>query len=502
MSFQLLREPQTDDELYLVVKGMWGVSIPRHTCGNPGHTAPFTAFADAYFGRNGSIVLWHGSRGLSGKSFTLSTLGLTKAYLKGADANLLGGSLAQSTNIHEHMRTMQTYRNAPSYMIETESKTEIRLSNRARIRPLTASQKTVRGPHPPFLILDEIDEMDLDILDAALGQPMPQKNYRGEILAPYTVMCSTWQNPQGTFTEIKRRFEERGLPIVQWCYQCSANPIDGWLTQETIEAKKAEIPAEMWRTEYELGEPAIGNRAFDHEAIERTFNLPFTPIRQEVSKDFEEYVFEEPQGGASYVVGADWGKEQDKTVITVLRHDTEKITLAYYARMNRRPYPFMVGYFNRAMQAYRGGGIHDGTGVGTAVTDLVDERAWGFKMVGEKRAAMLTEYVAAVENDLFSFPRIPTMYTAHKYAQVGDLYSSASEYHLPDEVCSAALCKVLIKRAAPLVSILGVPREGAGTNRYADFLDVKERPEDTGDGLTLAVRQVNATKPGEISLVV
>ena len=50
--------------------------------------------------------------------------------------------------------------------------------------PLTASQKSVRGPHPPSLLLDEIDEMDLEIFDAALGQPMPQENWQGDIIRP------------------------------------------------------------------------------------------------------------------------------------------------------------------------------------------------------------------------------------------------------------------------------------------------------------------------------
>ena len=86
--FVLGRPPQTDDELYWLIQAMWGVRIPRvQVC--PDHVAPFTAFADAYFGRNSiepdspvdSISLWHGSRGLSGKSFMLSILGLTKTLV-------------------------------------------------------------------------------------------------------------------------------------------------------------------------------------------------------------------------------------------------------------------------------------------------------------------------------------------------------------------------------------------------------------------------------------
>ena len=68
--FRFNRPPETDDELWWTVNALWGVTIPRHTCGDPTHTSPFEVFADAYFNRNGTIALWHGSRGLSGKSFT------------------------------------------------------------------------------------------------------------------------------------------------------------------------------------------------------------------------------------------------------------------------------------------------------------------------------------------------------------------------------------------------------------------------------------------------
>ena len=435
----LERLPKTDDELYSLVKVLWGVTIPRNSvC--PGHIAPFQAFADAYFNRDGSISLWHGSRGLSGKSFMLSILGITKAFLLGADTNMLGGSLAQSTNIHEHMRAALDHRNAPRYMIEQEGNFLIKLTNNARIRPLTASQKTVRGPHPPFLILDEIDEMDEDILNAALGQPMPQKNYLGEILKPYTVLCSTWQNSDGTFEHKLRDFQEKGLPVKTWCYRESANPIDGWLTQETIDNKKREIPKEMWRVEYELGEPSIGNRAFDTESVESMFSLPLEPIRQDVKERFEEYTFADYVKGGIYIVAADWAKEQDFTVITVMRVDRQPHELVYYLRVNRRPYPMMIDWFNKAIDAYHAEAIHDATGLGNVVNDYIDIRARKFIMTGEKRSNMLTEYVGAVERGYFKIPKIPSLFTAHKFCRTGDLYSgSTKDYHLPDEVCSMAL---------------------------------------------------------------
>ena len=499
-AFALDRLPQDADELYELVTALWGVVIPRHkVC--PEHVAPFDVFAEAYFNDGPeTIALWHGSRGLSGKSFMLAILGLTKAFLLGSDVNLLGGSLAQSTNIHEHMRMAMESAAAPKYMIDTEAQYLIKLSNGARIRPLTASQKTVRGPHPPFLLLDEIDEMDIDILDAALGQPMPQRNYLGEIIRPYTVLCSTWQNPEGTFTEVRRRFEERGLPIKTWCYKDSANPIDGWLTEETIEGKKREISKEMWRVEYELGEPSIGNRAFDSDAVEKTFAGDFDPIYKKEMKDYEEYVLEEPKNNQRYVAAADWAKEQDYTVITVLNVTEQPFKLAYFLKLNRRPYPYMVGRFNEAINKYNASALHDRTGLGNVVNDYLDLRANGFTMTGEKRDSMLAEYVSAVEKGTFEFPKITGVYLSHKYCRVGDLYDRSKDYHLPDDVCSLALAYRAAKRFGQPVTPIGV-RKTLEPNRYEKMFTVREIPRTVEAAVAGEVRQLTE-ESGEYNLII
>jgi hypothetical protein len=526
MAFAISRLPSTDSELYWYVRMRFGVSVPR-TPVCPDHIPPFRAFADAYFGRNSidpdsgvsSLALWHGSRGLSGKSFMLSLLAVVQAELLGADVNLLGGSYAQSLNIQEHVNSALDYENAPRYMIVQQNTAKITYTNGACIRPLTASQKTVRGPHPPRLLLDEIDEMDIKILDAALGQPLPQRNYLRNIVKPYTVMCSTWQNPQGTFTEIKRRAEERNIPVYQWCFLESANPVDGWLTQEAIAEKKASIPRAMWETEYELNEPSIGNRAFDVAAVDRMFSLNHLPdpfsaearveaaregdikpaweggyLRAREQKDYEEYVYQNPIRGAQYVAGADWAKEKDYTVIAVFRIDVFPYELAYYMKVNRRPYPQMVGFFNKAINRYRAAAIHDATGVGVAVDDYVDTRAQGFLMTGAKRDAMLTEYVSAVESGHFRFPRTPSAYRAHKFAQVGDLYRPAHAatdstvgakgkaiFHLPDEVCAFALAYHIIKNKAPLTGLPDMARGPLEPTRLQRELDPPPVASRVGD---------------------
>lgn len=512
--FRMGEIPKNDDELYWYVVMRFGFAIPR-TPVCPDHVPPFRAFADAFFARNSlnpespvqSLALWHGSRGLSGKSFMLSLLCVTMAELLGADVNLLGGSMAQSMNIHEHVQMALDAPTAPDYMITNNTNSKIEYSNGATVRPLTASQKTVRGPHPPRLLLDEIDEMELKILDAALGQPMPKRNYMGNIVPAYSVMCSTWQNSQGTFTEVKRRTEERDIPVYTWCYRESANPVDGWLAESTIEEKRQSIPTQMWLTEYELNEPSGENRAIDPAAIERAFSLRFEPdpdtgkggyIIERQSKDFEEFVFEEPVRHGEYVAGADWAKEKDYTVIAVGRVDVQPFRLVYYMRVNRRPYPQMIGWFNAAIAKYGASASHDSTGLGNVVNDYTDIRAEPFSMTGEKRDAMLTEYVSDLENDLWRFPKIKSAYIAHKYAQVGDFYSRSQLYHLPDECCAFALMNHQARVRTPLAGPDVVSKVEGEQTALQQHLDRPIQARRTGD-VAVSSREDDGT---EFSLTV
>ena len=312
------QSPETDDELYELVKALWGITIPRHkVCAD--HDAPFDAFADAYFNRMPQILI-HGSRGLCGKSRLMCILGLTKAAVLGSDVNIVGGSLNQSINIHNTIRDAWEHDHAPKYLIKEETATRIKLTNKAIIMPLTASQKTVRGPHPPSLLLDEIDEMDLAIFDASLGQPMPQENWKGDIIRPKTVMTSTWQYPDKTFADGTQRFKEEDNRSTAGATRTPrTRSTAGWTRRPSREAR--DIPAEMWRVEYDLGEPSIGNRAIDSEAVEPMFSLPEDRSSRRSPRTTRSTEFEEPKQDREYVIGADWAQAQDWTVITRGRRD-------------------------------------------------------------------------------------------------------------------------------------------------------------------------------------
>ena len=110
-----------------------------------------------------SLSLWHGPRG-SGKSF-LSALDthLCSRFYPRHETRILGGSLAQSEQIHRALTEAILIGKGSigddSLAIKEIRKTEAVYANGSRVAILAASPTSVRGPHVPSLKLDEVDEI-------------------------------------------------------------------------------------------------------------------------------------------------------------------------------------------------------------------------------------------------------------------------------------------------------------------------------------------------------
>jgi len=433
----LTRPPRNDDELWWTVLALWNVKIPRvKVC--PDHCAPFTAFADAYFARS-TVALWIGSRGFGGKTFTLSTLGMTEMATLGAFVTILGGSGEQSQRVHESMSELWMSPTAPVKMLAKDpTKYDTFLTNGGKARTLMASAKSVRGPHPQRMRLDEADEMDLGVLTAAQGQPMSKRGIQTN-----TVMSSTHQYPDGTVTELLKRAKDKGWPVYRWCWRETANLADGWLTIPEVDRKRDEVPTSMWNAEYELQEPSFEGRAIDGDSVDRMFD---TRYGYSEGKEGRRITIEKPQPNRDYITGADWAKSQDFTIIITWDATTLPWRLVCFERLNRRKWPVMVGRFNERLRMYGGKAAHDATGIGAVVEDYIKyppgmqpKNVMGFTMAGRFRQDIITEAVNAVEKNLFIAPRIKTMYEEFKFATPDDLYNGSSSAHLPDTISATAL---------------------------------------------------------------
>lgn len=242
-TFAYGRPPKTREELWWAMRAYFGLTIPRtRVC--PHHSTPFDAFCEAYFA-TAPVSLWIGSRGFGGKSFLLAGLTTAEATFLGARISLLGGSGAQSLNVQEHTKEMWSHDTAPRQMLLGEpTKFDTHLVNRGHIRALMASPTSVRGPHPQRLRLDEIDEMDLGILNAAKGQPMRKWGIETQ-----TVMSSTWQHPDGTVTDQMKQAKEKGWPIHQWCIASGSLVLTGRgeVPIEEVTNKDVVLTRKGWR---------------------------------------------------------------------------------------------------------------------------------------------------------------------------------------------------------------------------------------------------------------
>jgi hypothetical protein len=206
--------PLSEEALRLWVWRYLGIEVPT-TPVCAGHDAPFTLFARQVLERP-SLSLWHGPRG-SGKSF-LSALDthLCSRFHPGHETRILGGSRAQSEQIHRALGATvmggKGRLGRDKDTIESLLKGEAVYKNGSRVAILAASPTSVRGPHVPSLKLDEVDEIDPDIRESALGMAMEIRGQRASVL-----MTSTWHRLSGPMSTLVERGRAGEFPVHTYC---------------------------------------------------------------------------------------------------------------------------------------------------------------------------------------------------------------------------------------------------------------------------------------------
>jgi len=392
--------------------------------------------AEAYFAEY-PRTLWYASR-LVGKTVLLAALSITEAITLGTSVTLLGGSGEQSKRVHDYFAGEDTNLpnsflgapDAPLWLLDDKktTKRKTKLKNGGTVVALMASQTSVRGPHPSRVRLDEIDEMDLDLYDAASGQAVPARGVQEQ-----QVGSSTWHNFEGTMTTEIKRARREGWPIRTWCIFCVAESNGGWLSEDFIERKKNSVPEHIWEVEYLLSRPSPEGRFIDSDAIEFTFDSSFGSYHGDLgsSHEFEPY---DPNG--EYACGADWAKNRDRTIIVTFRIDVDPIRLVHYEHMGHIPFPVMVDKYNEVVTRYDALAAHDGTGIGSVIHDYLEVVSEDVVLQGRRRQRIFSEYVKALERHEIKCPDIEYMKDEHSYATTGDFYGTG---HPPDTIVAMAL---------------------------------------------------------------
>jgi hypothetical protein len=214
--------PRTANELKRWIRDYTGIKIPdKAVCDN--HQSPWECFTALHLKRP-SIALVLGSRGC-GKSF-LSALDthLTSRWDPNHGTRILGGSKSQSVQIYHALRDIAYHyegkKGNDSEAIAKLLKDGATYANGSEVEILAASPTSVRGPHVPSLKLDEVDEIDTDIRESAmgmcLGRKADKKKKRAGINAS-VIMTSTCHKVHGPMSRLIKQAEAGAFPLYTMC---------------------------------------------------------------------------------------------------------------------------------------------------------------------------------------------------------------------------------------------------------------------------------------------
>lgn len=187
----------------------FGVKVsPSRVCDH--HSSPLDFLYDWIYDRP-SVSVVHGPRG-GGKSY-LSGLAthIDSLIYRNHATKILGGSLAQAKQIYGALKDFDA---ALPDQFATFLKESATYHTGSQVEMLAASATSVRGPHVPTLCLDEVDEIDDEIRDSAMGMCMSKHGIRASVR-----LTSTWHNIGGAMEGLKARADDpaSGIPWHTFC---------------------------------------------------------------------------------------------------------------------------------------------------------------------------------------------------------------------------------------------------------------------------------------------
>lgn len=176
----------------------------------PGHCSPFDPISDAFFGFTHNYLKHANRHGYKtmGEAFLLF---IESVQFKGCKSKILGGSKEQSKATYEYI---EDFADIPACYEYTKSvlTEKARFLNKSEIAILTQSTKSVRGPHPQKLRLDEIEEFDPNVFKSALSQTRSFGGVHASI-----GMSSTHHKRIGIMASLLKEAASRGIDLYQWC---------------------------------------------------------------------------------------------------------------------------------------------------------------------------------------------------------------------------------------------------------------------------------------------
>jgi len=263
------------EELLTFIEAFWGLRIPQvQVC--PEHTPPAAYIVDSFFETVQDSVCWANRGGGKTLLGALSTW-LDTVFKSNCATKILGGSLEQSKKMYQHLTgggdgwglATKNF----GHLIKGEMLAgQTTLVNNSSINILTASSKSVRGPHPQKLKLDEVDEMDPEIYEAALLIPKTKRGIKASVQ-----IYSTMHKAYGLMNQVITEAGQSGYKVYKWCVfdvlercegrdcetcdlwedcQGKAKHADGFYSIEDAISEKRKVSRDTWLCEMLCFQPS------------------------------------------------------------------------------------------------------------------------------------------------------------------------------------------------------------------------------------------------------
>ncbi len=340
-----IQQPKTKEEALRWVRDYTGVRIAdAHVCRN--HATPAAYFWELL--QRPPLALILGPRG-GGKSF-LSALDThyTSRWNPKHGTRILGGSLSQSEQVYRALREAvyegHGEKGSDADQIEKLTKGEARYVNGSDVSILAASSTSVRGPHVPSLKLDEIDEIEPELREAAMGMCMNRHDAPASV-----VMTSTWHRQNGPMSELIERAGEGQIKFFSFCSfeilePCSASRSGPWVGGERGYAHCPQCPLKPWcHAERDRnGDRMLAKLSNGHYAIDSLIQK----VRSVSKRTFEsDYLCKGPRSDGLWFPTFDAGvhvderAEYDRRFAVHLAVDTGVFTGAVFFQVVEVPTP-------------------------------------------------------------------------------------------------------------------------------------------------------------------
>ena len=155
------------------------------------------------------ISITEGPRG-GGKSFGSGFAGhIDSCVHRDHHTLVLGGSESQSKQIYDAVRKFAMARPDVRPIVTA---TKAQYPNGSDIEYIACSPKSVRGPHVQTLCVDEADEIDRNLREAAYGMVMDLSGVTGQIR-----ITSTYHNVGGPMASLIEQAQEGKFPYYKFC---------------------------------------------------------------------------------------------------------------------------------------------------------------------------------------------------------------------------------------------------------------------------------------------